>query len=192
MSETPLERGDSGLVPAGDGWFVLNVADADWKTGVFGSYTTFERKSEDGPRTFEQMGMNVSHLAPGQPLCRYHGEENQEAFLVLKGEAVLIVEEQERQLRAWDLVHTPPWADHVIVGAGRRAARCSPSALARRQMRCVTRAASLRSRTARVSSRRRPTPTSPTPMCRPTFRCSSRPAGFPGSSAARSASGRPA
>jgi uncharacterized cupin superfamily protein len=118
MSETPLERGDSGLVPAGDGWFVLNVADADWKTGVFGSYTTFERKSEDGPRTFEQMGMNVSHLAPGQPLCRYHGEENQEAFLVLKGEAVLIVEEQERQLRAWDLVHTPPWADHVIVGAG--------------------------------------------------------------------------
>ncbi|HET9104374.1 MAG TPA: hypothetical protein VFN55_13550 [Solirubrobacteraceae bacterium] len=28
------------------------------------------------------------------------------------------VEGQERPLRAWDLVHCPPWTEHVIVGAG--------------------------------------------------------------------------
>jgi uncharacterized cupin superfamily protein len=118
MSETNLQQGDRGQVPSGgDGWFVLNVADADWKRGAFGSYTTFEARGE-GERQFERMGINISFLAAGQPLCHYHGEDEEEFFLVLAGEAVLLVEEQERPLRAWDLVHTPPWVEHVIVGAG--------------------------------------------------------------------------
>jgi mannose-6-phosphate isomerase-like protein (cupin superfamily) len=36
----------------------------------------------------------------------------------LQGEATLIVEGEERPLRAWDFVHYPPRTRHVIVGAG--------------------------------------------------------------------------
>jgi uncharacterized cupin superfamily protein len=48
----------------------------------------------------------------------YHGEDEQEDFLVLHGECLLLVEGQERPLRAWDFVHCPAWTEHVFVGAG--------------------------------------------------------------------------
>ncbi len=48
----------------------------------------------------------------------YHWEADQEDFLVLAGEALLIVEGNERPLRQWDFVHCPAGANHVIVGAG--------------------------------------------------------------------------
>jgi uncharacterized cupin superfamily protein len=48
----------------------------------------------------------------------YHGESNQEDFLVLAGDCLLLVEEQERRLRAWDFVHCPPGTLHGFVGAG--------------------------------------------------------------------------
>ena len=48
----------------------------------------------------------------------YHWEADQEDFLVLAGEALLIVEGEERPLRQWDFVHCPPGTKHVIVGAG--------------------------------------------------------------------------
>jgi uncharacterized cupin superfamily protein len=50
----------------------------------------------------------------------YHWETETEAFLVLSGEARLIVEGQERPLKQWDFVHCPPKTEHVIVGAGDR------------------------------------------------------------------------
>ena len=37
---------------------------------------------------------------------------------MLSGECVLLVEGQERRLRAWDFVHCPPETNHMIVGAG--------------------------------------------------------------------------
>ena len=48
----------------------------------------------------------------------YHWEADQEDFLVVAGEAVLIIEGEERPLRQWDFVHCPPNAAHTIVGAG--------------------------------------------------------------------------
>src|SRR6185312_15725279 len=57
-------------------------------------------------------------LAPGQPSCMYHGEDEQEDFLILAGECLLLVEGQERRLKAWDFVHCPAWTEHVFVGAG--------------------------------------------------------------------------
>ena len=48
----------------------------------------------------------------------YHGESGQEDFLVVSGECVLVIEGEERRLRAWDFVHCPPWTQHVFVGAG--------------------------------------------------------------------------
>ena len=62
--------------------------------------------------------MNIGVMQPGQPACMYHGEEAQEDFLVLAGEGILIVEGEERPLKAWDFVHCPPWTKHVIVAAG--------------------------------------------------------------------------
>jgi len=109
IPEAPVRDG----APVGEGWFVVNVADARWETGVFGAYTTFA-----GDVRFERIGVNIGVLEPGQPACWYHREGDQEDFLVLKGEALLLVEEQERRLRAWDFVHCPPWTEHVFLGAG--------------------------------------------------------------------------
>jgi uncharacterized cupin superfamily protein len=114
IPEAPIEPADSGRVPAGEGWFVLNVRDARWMDGDFGAYTRFEG---DAAR-FQQLGINIGVLAPGQASCMYHGEDEQEDFLVLAGECLLLIEGQERRLQAWDFVHCPPWTEHVLVGAG--------------------------------------------------------------------------
>jgi uncharacterized cupin superfamily protein len=113
VEEAKLDRTDAGLVPGGEGWFVLNAREAEWHEGVFGAYTRFE-----GQPRFPQVGINIGVLQPGQPACMYHGEDEQEDFLVLYGQALLLIEGEERLLQAWDFVHCPPWAEHVFVGAG--------------------------------------------------------------------------
>ncbi len=113
VPEAPLERDDTGLAPRGEGWFVVNARESRWLDGEFGAYTRFE-----GDVRFSQMGVNIAVLQPGQPACRYHGEADQEGFLVLSGECLLLIEGQERRLRPWDFVHCPPWTEHVLVGAG--------------------------------------------------------------------------
>jgi uncharacterized cupin superfamily protein len=115
VPEAPLERMEHGLLPAGEGWFVLNAKDARWHIEGTGGRLTFFEGDRAG---FEQVGINVSVLEPGRPMAMYHWEDEQEDFLVLSGEAVLVVEGEERKLRAWDLVHCPPRTKHVIVGAG--------------------------------------------------------------------------
>ena len=67
---------------------------------------------------FPMLGVNLAVLRPGEPNSRYHWETETEAFFVLSGEALLIVEGEERPLRQWDLVYCPPKTEHVIVGAG--------------------------------------------------------------------------
>jgi uncharacterized cupin superfamily protein len=114
IPEAPLERRDGGLVPQGDGWFVVNAREALWKDGHFGAYTRFE-----GDSRFPRLGINLSVLAPGQPACMYHREDEQEDFLVIAGDCLLLVEGEERRLEAWDFVHCPPWTDHVFVGGER-------------------------------------------------------------------------
>ncbi len=114
IPEASLERQDGGLVPRGEGWFVVNAREAQWwQHEALGRYCRFE-----GDARFEQYGINIHVLEPGEPNCMYHGEDEQEDFLVLAGECVLIVEGEERRLRAWDFVHCPAWTEHVFVGAG--------------------------------------------------------------------------
>ena len=113
IPEAPLEDDGHGLVPRGEGWFVVNARDALWQEGTFGVYTRFE-----GDARFPQVGINLSVLAPDQPACMYHGENEQEDFLVLRGECLLLIEGEERRLHAWDFVHCPAWTEHVLVGAG--------------------------------------------------------------------------
>jgi uncharacterized cupin superfamily protein len=116
VAEARLERGVHGLRPAGPGWFVLNAREAEWQDGPFGAYTPFENVEE----RFAELGINVAVLAPGQPNAYYHSENVQEDFLVLAGECLLIIEEQERHLRRWDFVHCPPRTRHILVGGGDR------------------------------------------------------------------------
>ncbi len=116
VPEARLEPTDTGLVPAGDGWFVVNAREARWLgSAEFGKWCSFE-----GDVRFPELGINVTVLEPGQPSCMYHGENSQEDFLVLAGACLLLVEGEERRLRAWDFVHCPPWTRHVLVGAGSR------------------------------------------------------------------------
>lgn len=101
-------------MPRGDGWFVLNARDARWHHERGRSAVC----EFEGEPTFPQLGLNMSVLAPGEAMAMYHWEADQEDFLVLSGEALLIVEGVERPLRQWDLVHCPAGTEHVIVGAG--------------------------------------------------------------------------
>jgi len=114
IPEAPLEPTDHGLVPAGEGWFVLNARDASWRhVDGRSAFVDFE-----GPVEFSQLGINLSVLEPGVSFGMYHWEADQEDFLVLAGEAILIVEGEERPLRQWDFVHCPSGTKHMIVGAG--------------------------------------------------------------------------
>lgn len=115
LPEAPIEQTGHGLVPAGEGWFVVNVHDARWfESDGLGLYASFESENA----RFPGLGVGIGILRPGEPNCMYHAEEAQEDFLVLAGEVLLIVEGQERLLKAWDFVHCPPWTEHVFVGAG--------------------------------------------------------------------------
>ena len=115
MPEASLRDSDAGLQPAGEGWFVVNVRDTAWvTTDEFGSGCEFETRE----RPFAQLGFNISVLEPGKPNCLYHSESQQEAFLVLSGTCVLLVDGEERPLKQWDFFHCPPGTDHVLVGTG--------------------------------------------------------------------------
>jgi glyoxylate utilization-related uncharacterized protein len=73
---------------------------------------------KQGKADFSQLGVGLAVLAPGQPMSMYHRETDQEGFLVLSGEALAVVEGEERPLRQWDFLHCPSGTNHVIVGAG--------------------------------------------------------------------------
>ena len=114
VSEAPMEDATGGKKPAGEGWFIVNARDAEWiHNEKFGAGVTFE-----GTPEFAHYGINIQVMWPGQPNCYYHAEEGQEDFLVLSGECLVLIEGEERRLRPWDLVHCPPFTEHVFVGAG--------------------------------------------------------------------------
>jgi uncharacterized cupin superfamily protein len=119
VPEARLEQTETGLVPAAAGWFVLNARDARWSSRPGRHSVSFTGKTEwDADTYFPMLGVNLAVLEPGEPNSVYHWETETEAFLVLAGEALLIVEGEERPLRQWDFVHCPPKTEHAIVGAG--------------------------------------------------------------------------
>jgi uncharacterized cupin superfamily protein len=117
MEEARLEQTEAGLAPATDGWFVVNVQDATWLTNENGcAACVFE--GEEDPPSFAELGFTLAVLQPGKTGGLYHAESNQEEFLVLSGECLLLIEGEERPLKAWDFVHCPPGTEHGFVGAG--------------------------------------------------------------------------
>jgi uncharacterized cupin superfamily protein len=126
MDEARLEELNGGLAPVTDGWFVVNAREAPWlASDDFGMRCIFEAdariirgRDDVQPRMFEQLGFKLGVIQPGQPSTLYHAETLQEDFLILSGECTAVIEEQERQLRAWDFVHCPPGTRHVFVNTG--------------------------------------------------------------------------
>jgi uncharacterized cupin superfamily protein len=119
VPEAPLHETEHGLAPRGEGWYVLNMREAEWRhADGRGAVCVVVDDFEDWRRDSAQFGVNPFVLQPGEPMAMYHWEADQEDFLVVAGEAVLIVEGEERPLRTWDFVHCPPRTKHVIVGAG--------------------------------------------------------------------------
>ncbi len=96
------------------GWHVLNARDVQWHdAGPCGFYADFQ-----AGEAFTEIGFNIGMGLPGQPGALYHREDHQECFFVLRGEALLIVEGQERPLKRWDYFHCPAGIDHIVVVAG--------------------------------------------------------------------------
>lgn len=120
VAEAELEETDAGLVPASPGWFVLNARDAPWneKPGQGFSLPLTGNDEYEAETYFPMLGMSIRVVEPGEPTTTYHWENDQEDFLVLAGEGVLIVEGQERHLKQWDFVHCPPGTKHAFAGAG--------------------------------------------------------------------------
>jgi uncharacterized cupin superfamily protein len=120
VPEAELEQTEAGLVPASDGWFVMNTRDARWleNPGRGHSVPLTGWDEYEAETFFPMLGMAIRVVGPGAPTDTYHWETEQEDFLVLSGEALLIVEGRERPLKQWDFVHCPPETRHAFVGAG--------------------------------------------------------------------------
>lgn len=109
--EAPLEQTEHGLVATGPGWFLVNAREVRWlQTG--GARIA----NLAGDTRFEQVGIGIEVLGPGEPMAVYHREWDQEGFLVLDGAGIVVLEGEEHPLRRWDYVHCPPGVAHVIVG----------------------------------------------------------------------------
>jgi uncharacterized cupin superfamily protein len=128
IDEARLADVGSGLAPVTPGWFVVNAAEAAWlRNEAFGGRCHFEstervlqERPDLQPQRFDQIGYTLAVLEPGKPTGMYHAESSQEDFLVLAGECLLLIEEEERPLRAWDFVHCPPGTRHAFVGTGEK------------------------------------------------------------------------
>jgi uncharacterized cupin superfamily protein len=102
-------------VPQTAGWFVVNARDTLWLHDDMRSRARF---GGEGEAHFDDLGISLNVIEPGKAMALYHHEAGQEDFLVLKGQALLIVEGEERPLAPFDLFHCPPRTPHTIVGAG--------------------------------------------------------------------------
>jgi uncharacterized cupin superfamily protein len=120
VGEATLKETEAGLVPDSAGWFVMNAREARWfeRPGEMRSLPLTGADEYEAETFFPMLGMAIRVLNPGHPSTTYHWETEQEDFLVLHGEAVLIVEGQERPVKQWDFVHCPPQTRHAFVGAG--------------------------------------------------------------------------
>jgi len=109
----PFEATDKGLVPAGEGWLALNVREARGRQPRGGGESVCpSRATRSSPGRSQSLraraGVSRSGCTTGKP--------TRKNFLVLSGEALLIIEREERRIAAVGFVHCPPETKRIIVG----------------------------------------------------------------------------
>jgi hypothetical protein len=102
MDEARIDETEAGRLPADNGWFVLNAAEIGWWS-VPGGGTWCGFESDTPPRNMIGIGIHI--LGPGETPGYYHSESEQEGFLVLSGQCLLIIEGEERRMGPWDYFH---------------------------------------------------------------------------------------
>jgi uncharacterized cupin superfamily protein len=110
-----LEQTENGLAPADGGWYKANLREVAWATVEGGGAWCGFGADGDAPL---QLGIGVHVLWPGDRPGFYHEETDQEGFLVLEGECLLVVEGEERTLKQWDYFHCGAGTRHITIGAG--------------------------------------------------------------------------
>ncbi len=88
---------------------------------VFGVELTLDEGDPDGYHTSyarvgplvggSRLGLSVYELPPGQSICPYHWETDEEWLIVLGGRPTLRTPEGERELDPWDAVCFPVGAE---------------------------------------------------------------------------------
>ena len=118
VPKAKLEDKGAGLVPVGQGWFILSARDARWfdKPEQGWSVPLTGSDEYEAETFFPMLGMAIRVVGPGEVSTTYHWETEQEDFLVLAGECIAIIEGQERRLKQWDFVHCLPETKHAFVG----------------------------------------------------------------------------
>jgi uncharacterized cupin superfamily protein len=110
--KAPFEETEHGLVCKGDGWFLVNARDVRWRESKGRGVSS----NLGGDTLFDQLGVGITVVGPGEPTTMYHWESNEEDFIVLRGGGVAVLDGQELPLRQWDVVHCPPRTAHTFVG----------------------------------------------------------------------------
>jgi hypothetical protein len=118
VPEAPLSRTKYGLVPEGDGWFVVNARDTRWRDyGPLGAACTFE-----GKRPFKQVGINLNVLNPGSQCRCITARTTRRGSSCSRATASSSLRAGSGRLKAWDFFHCLGGTAHVIMGAGDRPA----------------------------------------------------------------------
>src|SRR5512138_611108 len=115
VEEAHVEETPYGRHVTSEGWFVHNLGEALAVRMTRGG-ALYPLEPREAP--FRDLGVNVRVLWPGDANALYHAEDLDEGFLVLQGDCLLVVEDEQRPLRRWDYFHCPAGTNHVIVGAG--------------------------------------------------------------------------
>src|SRR5437588_11192131 len=87
-----LRSGEHGLVRESEGWFVVNARAVRWRASEKRApITNFE-----GEVPFSELGINLTVIESERLAALYHAEDAQEDFLVVSGECLLLIEDQQR------------------------------------------------------------------------------------------------
>ena len=148
VPEAPLEQTDTGRVPHGEGWFVLNAREARWL-----HHEGRGRACNRGELSFPQLGISLFVLEPGEPIGQYHWDADQEDFLVLSGEALLLVEGRSGRCAGGTSSTAPPGRSTSSSAPARR--RAPSLAVGAREHKGEQRLGRLYGRPARAPARRR-------------------------------------
>jgi uncharacterized cupin superfamily protein len=81
----------------------------------------------------EHFGMSVYELSPGQSVCPYHYESDEEWLIVLTGHPTLRTPEGEQELRPWDAVFFPigEAGAHKVTNRGKQTSRVAMASINR-------------------------------------------------------------